>query len=220
MIEDTFRHKGLRERLCEELRAKGITDNAVLEAVKKVPRHFFIDSSMDSLAYEDRALPIACGQTISHPHTVAFQTQLLGVKRNDKILEIGTGSGYQACILAAMGARVLTIERHNELYLRAQQPIAQLKYFVRTFLGDGYMGLPTAAPFDKILITCGAPIIPPALLAQLKTGGVMVIPVGNDDYEMRRITKISDSEIKEEAFGNFSFVPMLEKVQGVKNSFL
>ena len=219
-MEDTFRHKGLREQLCEDMRAKGITDEAVLQALKTVPRHFFVDPSLDSLAYEDRALPIACGQTISHPHTVAFQTQLLGVKRNDKILEIGTGSGYQACVLAAMGARVLTIERHNELYQKAQQPIKRLKYFVRTFLGDGYKGLSTAAPFDKILITCGAPMIPPDLLAQLKIGGIMVIPVGNEEYEMRRITKISDSEIKEESFGNFSFVPMLEKVSGVKKSIV
>lgn len=215
-MDDTFRHKGLREQLCEEIRTKGITDEAVLQALKTVPRHFFVDPSLDSLAYEDRALPIACGQTISHPHTVAFQTQLLEVKRNDKILEIGTGSGYQACVLAAMGARVLTIERHNELYQKAQQPIKRLKYFVRTFLGDGYQGLSTSAPFDKILITCGAPIIPPNLLDQLKIGGIMVIPVGNEEYEMRRITKISDSEIKEESFGNFSFVPMLEKVSGVK----
>ena len=130
MIEDTFRHKGLRERLSEELRAKGITDEKVLEAIRTVPRHFFVDPSLDALAYEDRALPIACGQTISHPHTVAFQTQLLGVKPNDKILEVGTGSGYQASILAVMGARVLTIERHDELFQIAQQPISRLKYFV------------------------------------------------------------------------------------------
>lgn len=220
MIEDTFRHKGLRERLSDELRTKGITDEKVLEAVRTVPRHFFVDPSLDALAYEDRALPIACGQTISHPHTVAFQTQLLCVKPNDKILEVGTGSGYQASILAVMGARVLTIERHDELFQKAQQPITRLKYFVRFFHGDGYKGLPASAPFDKILITCGAPIVPPDLLKQLKIGGIMVIPVGNENYEMRRITKLSETETKEETFGNFSFVPMLEKKQGGVNKFL
>ena len=220
MMEDTFRHKGLRERMCEEMRAKGITDENVLEAMRKVPRHFFMDPSLDSLAYEDRALPIACGQTISHPSTVAFQSQLLEVKQNDKILEVGTGSGYQACILAAMGARVLSIERHDELFQRTQRLIVQLKYFVRCYHGDGYKGIPTSAPFDKIIITCGAPMVPPDLLKQLKMGGMMVIPVGDENYEMRRITKLSDTETKEETFGNFSFVPMLEKKQGGNNKFL
>ncbi|MBR0073782.1 MAG: protein-L-isoaspartate(D-aspartate) O-methyltransferase [Bacteroidales bacterium] len=219
-MEDTFRHKGLRERLVGDMRAKGITDERVLEAMLAVPRHFFVDVSLDAHAYEDVALPIACGQTISHPHTVAFQTQLLEVKKNEKILEVGTGSGYQSCILAAMGARVLTIERHNDLFTKTQKLLGQLQYFVRCFLGDGYKGLPSSAPFDKILITCGAPMVPPDLLKQLKVGGYMVIPVGNENYEMRRITKISDTEIREEAFGNFSFVPMLENVQGKVAKFL
>ncbi len=218
MVEDTFRHKGLREQLVEELRAKGITDERVLAAMKKVPRHFFVDKSFDAIAYEDRPLPILCDQTISHPHTVAFQTQLLDVQKNDKILEIGTGSGYQACVLAAMGARVLTIERHNELFQKAQQVISQMRFFIRCYHGDGYQGLPSSAPFDKILITCGAPMVPPELLKQLKIGGVMVIPVGTENCEMRRITKKNDSEYEEEAFGNFSFVPMLEKVQGKVNT--
>ncbi len=218
MVEDTFRHKGLRERMIEELRTKGITDERVLAAMNKVPRHFFVDKSFDAIAYEDRPLPILCDQTISHPHTVAFQTQLLDVQKNDKILEIGTGSGYQACVLAAMGARVLTIERHNELFQKAQQVISQMRYFIRCYHGDGYQGLPSSAPFDKILITCGAPMVPPELLKQLKTGGVMVIPVGTENCEMRRITKKNDSDYEEEAFGNFSFVPMLEKVQGKVNT--
>lgn len=218
MVEDTFRHKGLREQLMEELRAKGITDERVLAAMNKVPRHFFVDKSFDAIAYEDRPLPILCDQTISHPHTVAFQTQLLDVQKNDKILEIGTGSGYQACVLAAMGARVLTIERHNELFQKAQQVISQMRFFIRCYHGDGYQGLPSSAPFDKILITCGAPMVPPELLKQLKIGGVMVIPVGTENCEMRRITKKNDSEYEEEAFGNFSFVPMLEKVQGKVNT--
>lgn len=218
MVEDTFRHKGLREQLVEELRAKGITDERVLAAMNKVPRHFFVDKSFDAIAYEDRPLPILCDQTISHPHTVAFQTQLLDVQKNDKILEIGTGSGYQACVLAAMGARVLTIERHNELFQKAQQVISQMRFFIRCYHGDGYQGLPSSAPFDKILITCGAPMVPPELLKQLKIGGVMVIPVGTENCEMRRITKKNDSEYEEEAFGNFSFVPMLEKVQGKVNT--
>lgn len=211
MFEDTYLQKGLRENMCRALREKGICDERVLAAMEKIPRHFFIESPFDAFAYEDRPLPIACDQTISHPSTVAFQTQLLDVRKNDKILEVGTGSGYQACVLAELGARVLSIERQEELYHRAQLPIRHLHYFVRTFLGDGYQGLPLSAPFDKIIITCGAPFVPSALVKQLKTGGTMVIPVGTEDCEMKRITKIDENDLKEETFGNFKFVPMLEK---------
>lgn len=211
-FEDTYLQRGLRENMCRVLREKDICDERVLAAMGKIPRQFFIDSPFDAFAYEDRPLPIACDQTISHPSTVAFQTQLLGVQKNDKILEIGTGSGYQACVLAELGARVLSIERHEELYRKAQLPIKHLRYFVRTFLGDGYQGLPMSAPFDKIIITCGAPFVPPALVRQLKTDGIMVIPLGKEDCEMKRLTKISENELKEETFGNFKFVPMLEKI--------
>ena len=215
MFEDTYLQKGLREKLCKTLREKKICDERVLAAIGKIPRQFFIESPFDAFAYEDRPLPIACNQTISHPSTVAFQTQLLDVQQNDKILEIGTGSGYQACVLAELGARVLTIERHEELFNKAQIPIKHLRYFVRTYLGDGYKGLPQNAPFDKIIITCGAPFVPPELIKQLKIGGIMVIPIGDENCEMKRITKISETELKEEAFGDFKFVPMLEKINKI-----
>ena len=213
MAIDTFRHKGMRKKLADELRGKGISDDKVLQAIEKVPRHFFLDSSFDIIAYEDRPLPILCEQTISQPRTVAFQTQLLQVKRGEKIMEIGTGSGYQTSVLCELGAMVFSIERHKGLFDKAKKQLAELKYNAKNFLGDGYKGLPTYAPFDKILITCGAPEVPPALLEQLKIGGIMVIPVGDTVQEMRRITKISDTEMKSETFGNFKFVPMLENRQ-------
>lgn len=211
--EDTLRHKSMRKSLIESIREKGITDENVLRAMMEVPRHFFFDKEFENIAYEDRAFPIAAQQTISQPYTVAFQSQLLKVNRHDKILEIGTGSMYQATILAEMGTRVFSIERQRELYektkkfnLRKRYPETGLKFFY----GDGFEGLPTYAPFDKIIITCGAPFIPPKLIDQLKPGGIMVVPVAEDEHhKMYRITKNEDGTCEEEVFSNFSFVPML-----------
>src|SRR5436309_5015 len=175
--EDTYRHKGLRKKLVETVRAKGITNEKVLEAIEKIPRHFFLDSAFDEVAYEDKAFPIAENQTISQPYTVAYQSQLLGIKPFEKILEIGTGSAYQACVLAEMGAQVFTIERQKKLF-ESNKNFTYLKKYpnIKLFYGDGYEGLPTYAPFDKVLITAAAPDIPQKLIAQLRTGGIMVIP--------------------------------------------
>ena len=211
--EDTYRHKGQRKELIESLRNKGIQDERVLEAMLEVPRHFFFDKDLERKAYEDVAFPIGAGQTISQPYTVAFQTELLQVKPGDKILEVGTGSAYQASVLAEMGAKVITIERQRELYkktlyypLRSKYPPSHLTFV----FGDGFEGQPVQAPFDKIIITCGAPHIPPKLFEQLKIGGVMVIPLAHDEHhKMLRITKMEDGSMKEESFSNFSFVPML-----------
>lgn len=211
-FEDTYRHKGLRRQLVNLLREKGITDENALEAINNIPRHFFLDSAFDQIAYEDRAFPIGEGQTISQPYTVAYQTQLLQIQRGDKVLEIGTGSAYQATVLAEMQARVFTIERQKKLYEQNKQFIFRDKYpNIRFFYGDGFEGLPAYAPFDKIIITAAAPFIPPKLVAQLKEGGMMVIPVneGDDRQRMLRLTKLPGGEIKEESFELFSFVPML-----------
>ena len=209
--EDTYRHKGLREKLVETVRVKGITDERVLQALEKVPRHFFLDSAFDELAYQDRAFPIGEGQTISQPYTVAYQTQLLEVMPFMKVLEIGTGSGYQAVILAEMGAQVYTIERQKKLFDLNRSFGFLKKYLsIKLFYGDGYEGLPTYAPFDRVLITAAAPDVPPRLIQQLKPGGLMVIPVGMGEVQrMMRITKLDDGILKEEVFDNFSFVPML-----------
>ena len=210
-LEDNYRHKGLRQQLVELLRTKGITDEAVLSAINEVPRHIFLDSSFVELAYQDKAFPIGSGQTISQPHTVAFQTQLLQVKKGMKVLEIGTGSGYQACVLAAMGAKVFSIERQRNLYFHTKEILDQLPYRVKAFLGDGFEGLPSYEPFDRVIITAGAPIIPPKLIDQMKVGGIMVIPMDNangDGQVMLRITK-TDSGLVREEFGDFKFVPML-----------
>ena len=209
--EDTYRHKGLRKKLMEILREKGITDEKVLAAMNNIPRHFFLDSAFDEIAYEDRAFPISEGQTISQPYTVAYQTQLLRVKQHDKILEIGTGSIYQATVLAEMGAKVFTIERQKLLFDKTKTFVLKSKYpNLKFFYGDGYEGLPTYAPFDKVIITAAAPFVPPKLISQLKTGGVMIIPVDEGDVQrMLRITKNADGTTTEEAFENFSFVPML-----------
>ncbi len=210
---DTYQHKGMRKQLVDLLKTKGITDETVLNAINTIPRHYFLDSAFDKIAYEDRAFPIDADQTISQPYTVAYQTQLLEIKRNEKILEIGTGSIYQSTVLAEMGARVFTIERQKKLYDNQKNYFFKSKYLnIKFFYGDGFEGLPTFAPFDKIIITAAAPFIPPKLVAQLKVGGYMVIPVDDTDncfQRMLRITKQADGSLLEEAFENFSFVPML-----------
>lgn len=210
MITDSFKHKGLRKALVEELARKGITDRRVLEAMGKIPRHIFLDSSLDNISYQDKALPIGCDQTISQPFTVAFQTQLLDIKANDKVLEIGTGSGYQTSVLCEMKAKVFSIERHKPLFVRAKSILELMKYNPKCFFGDGYKGLPTYSPFDKVIITCGAKTIPDELISQMKIGGVLVIPIGDKTQTMYRITKISETELSKEKFGDFKFVPMLE----------
>jgi protein-L-isoaspartate(D-aspartate) O-methyltransferase len=209
-FEDSYKHKGLRRQLVEVIRKKGITDEKVLHAILHIPRHFFMDSAFDKIAYEDRAFPIAEGQTISQPYTVAYQTQLLEVKPFEKILEVGTGSGYQASVLAELGAQVYTIERQKKLYESIRQFGWLKNPSIRFFYGDGYEGLPTYAPFDKIIVTAAAPSIPQKLVDQLKPGGKMVIPVGEGKVQrMLRLSKSREGEILEEEFDQFSFVPMV-----------
>ncbi|CAN5769583.1 protein-L-isoaspartate(D-aspartate) O-methyltransferase [soil metagenome] len=203
----------MRKQLMDELRRKNITDEKVLDAMMHIPRHYFLDSALDQIAYQDRAFPIGEGQTISQPYTVAFQTQLLEVKPYEKILEIGTGSAYQATILAELGARVFTIERQKKLYEEQKEEyVFKGKYpNLKFFYGDGFAGLSTYAPFDKILVTAAAPFVPPALIEQLRPGGKMVIPVNEGDSQrMKRITKKEDGSYNEELFNLFVFVPMLE----------
>lgn len=210
---DSFRHQGLRSRLVEEVRAKGISDQEVLNAIGKVPRHLFMDPAFVKFAYRDTAFPIGEGQTISQPYTVAFQTQLLEVKAGHKILEVGTGSGYQAAVLAEMGAEILTIERQAALHQKTSKLMVSLGYNkVKFVLGDGYEGYPTYAPYDGIIITAGAPEVPQDLLLQLKEGGVMVAPIGKDVQIMMRIKRLSGEEFEQESFGRFQFVPMLSGV--------
>jgi protein-L-isoaspartate(D-aspartate) O-methyltransferase len=209
---DEYRHKGLRRKLVDVISAKGITDEQVLSVIGNVPRHFFLDSAFDDVAYEDRAFPIGEGQTISQPFTVAYQTQLLQLQPNMKVLEIGTGSAYQAVVLAEMGVKVFTIERQKQLF-ESNKLFAFLKKYIhiKFFYGDGFLGLPTYGPFDRVIITAAAPIVPPKLIEQLKPGGMMVIPLGvGDIQQMRRITKQPDGSLLEEHFSDFSFVPMLE----------
>jgi protein-L-isoaspartate(D-aspartate) O-methyltransferase len=214
MYEDTYRHKGLRKKLVDTIRDKGITDQRVLDAIGTIPRHFFLDSAFDEVAYEDRAFPIGVEQTISQPYTVAYQSQLLEIKPFEKILEIGTGSAYQCSVLAQMGAQVFTIERQKELFDNNKKFGFIKKYnHIKFFYGDGFEGLPTYAPFDKVIITAAAPIVPPKLIAQLKTGGKMVIPLGeytSGVQKMIRLTKQADGSTTEEEFANFSFVEMKE----------
>ena len=214
MIEDNYRHKGLRKKLVEIIKGKGIKDIAVLEAINSIPRHQFLDSSFLKFAYQDQAFPIGSGQTISQPYTVAFQTELLNIKRGDKVLEVGTGSGYQACVLAELGAKVYTIERQKKLFDKTKKLLELLKYRkIKTFYGDGYKGLPTFGPFDKAIVTAGAPFIPDELLHQLKIGGKLVIPVDLEPglQEMVCITRISEKEFEQRKYGQFRFVPLLSK---------
>lgn len=208
---DTLRHQGLRKRLVEGLKIKGIRDEKTLMALSKVPRHLFMDSGFIQFAYKDQAFPIGAGQTISQPYTVAFQTSLLQVEPNHKILEVGTGSGYQAAVLLELGANVYTIERQRELYLNVQQLLPKLGYMPKFFYGDGYKGLPTYGPFDRIIVTAGAPFIPEDLKNQLTLGGRMVIPLGpTDRQEMTLIVRTGENEYQKESHGTFVFVPMLK----------
>ncbi|RTY95071.1 protein-L-isoaspartate(D-aspartate) O-methyltransferase [Flavobacterium sp. GT3R68] len=210
-MKDTAKHQGLRNQLVQIVEQKGITDKAVLDALKKVPRHLFFDSGLADYAYQDKAFPIAAGQTISQPYTVAFQTELLQVKKGDKVLEIGTGSGYQTAILCAMGASVYSIERQNELFKQTTLLLPKLgiRPKLLTF-GDGYKGMPNYAPFDGIIVTAGAPIIPKPLMAQLKIGGRLVIPVGETIQIMTLVIRKSEKEFEKHELGEFRFVPLLE----------
>ena len=211
-FEDTYRHKGLRKKLVDSIRDKGITDENLLTAMMNIPRHYFLDTALEHIAYQDRAFPIGEGQTISQPYTVAYQTQLLEIAPYQKVLEIGTGSAYQAMLLAEMGANVFTIERQKKLFELNKSFILKSKYpNIKFFYGDGFEGLPTYAPFGKIIITAAAPYIPPKLIEQLKPGGKMVIPLeDNGKQKMMRITKNEDGSLDEETFSDFSFVPMLK----------
>ena len=209
-LEDTYLHKGKRRALVAELRKKGIQSERVLEAINTLPRHFFFDTALISHAYEDKAFPIGEGQTISQPYTVAFQTQLLDVKPGDKILEIGTGSGYQAGILHLLGAEVFTIEYQKKLFDHTSRFLQRLGIQMHLFYGDGTGGLPAHAPYDKIIVTAGAPVVPEALIQQLKVGGILVIPVGDRKRQaMVKITKKTSKEIQREEFEGFAFVPLL-----------
>ena len=211
MIEDNYKQRGLRAKLVTKLRQKGIRDEAVLKAIGKVPRHVFFDDALLGHAYQDKAFPIGEGQTISQPYTVAFQTELLGVKPGDKVLEIGTGSGYQACVLMEMGAKVYTIEYNKNLYQKTRDFLPELGYQPYFFFGDGSKGVPVRAPYDKIIVTAGAPVIPDALVEQLSNNGVMVVPVGGRDKQtMVRLTK-KNGVTKKEEFDTFAFVPLLGK---------
>jgi protein-L-isoaspartate(D-aspartate) O-methyltransferase len=214
IMEDSFQHKGLRKKLVEEIRRKGIADERVLAAINKVPRHLFMDSGFIKFAYRDQAFPIRAGQTISQPYTVAFQTQLLEVAPLHKVLEIGTGSGYQAAVLVEMGAKVFTVERQKELYLLSQSLLGSLNYRLHFFYGDGYQGLPTYGPFDRILITAAAPEIPEKLLEQLSPGGRLVVPLGGAGSQvMTLIEKKDEKEFRRSEHGLFVFVPMLSGKQ-------
>ncbi|GAB6279322.1 MAG TPA: protein-L-isoaspartate(D-aspartate) O-methyltransferase [Bacteroidales bacterium] len=211
-FEDNYRHKGLRKKLVEEIKRKGISDENVLKAIEEIPRHWFLDAAFLEFAYQDKPFPIACQQTISQPYTVAFQTQLLDVKPREKVLEIGTGSGYQACVLSKLGAKVFTIERQKKLYQQTKEFLIAAGFpEIKCFYGDGYKGLPAYAPFDKIIITAGAPEIPEALIEQLKPGGRLVVPVGDYSFQiMTLVIKNADGSITKEEHGVFAFVPMLK----------
>lgn len=210
-MEDSFRHKGLRKKLVDEIRSKGIKCERVLAAINTVPRHLFMESGFLNFSYKDSAFPIGAGQTISQPYTVAFQTELLDIKPLEKVLEIGTGSGYQTAVLLEMGAKVYTIERQHELYVRSKTLLEKLNYTPHFFYGDGYKGKPTYGPYHKILVTAGAPEIPADLIKQLMVGGKMVIPVGDSTgQKMMMMEKISETETRISNHGRFAFVPMLK----------
>ncbi len=210
---DTSKHKGLRKRLVEELINKGIDSKMVLNAILNIPRHFFIDNDFESHAYIDKAFPIDSNQTISQPYTVAFQTSVLEIEKNDKVLEIGTGSGYQTAVLVKLSSNVYTIERQHVLYRKSMKRLNMLGYSPKLIkYGDGYLGLPEHAPFDKILVTAGASEIPKKLLLQLKIGGKIIIPVGDMNQEMILINRKSETKFEKKKLGKFNFVPMLKKV--------
>lgn len=210
-MKDTAKHQGLRNQLVSTLEQKGITDKNVLAAIKKIPRHLFLNSGFEDYAYQDKAFPIGAGQTISQPYTVAFQSQLLEVKKDDKVLEIGTGSGYQTAVLCAMGAKVYSIERQNELFKATSLLLPKLGIRPKHLsFGDGYKGLPNYAPFDSIIVTAGAPMIPKPLMAQLKIGGRLVIPVGEEHQVMTLLVRKNETQFEKHEFGEFRFVPLLE----------
>ena len=210
-MKDTAKHQGLRNQLVNLLKEKGIVDKSVLEAINKIPRHLFLNSSFADFAYQDKAFPIAAGQTISQPYTVAFQSQLLEVKKDHKILEIGTGSGYQTAVLCLMGAKVYSIERQNELFKQTSILLPKLGIRPKHLsFGDGYKGLPNHAPFDGIIVTAGAPIIPQAFMAQLKIGGRLVIPLGEEKQIMTLLIRKNETQFEKHEFGDFKFVPLLE----------
>ncbi len=215
-MKDTFRHKGLRQILVDKIRKKGISDESVLRMINEIPRHLFLDNAFVQFAYQDKPFPIGAGQTISQPYTVAFQTQLLELNPYEKVLEVGTGSGYQAAVLIGMEANVYTIERQKELFQKTKEFLPELGYNCNFYYGDGYKGLEQFAPFDKIIVTCGAPTIPEDLIRQLKVGGRMVAPIGEGEVQvMNLIEKISETETKITTHGEFSFVPMLnDKTNG------
>ncbi|HOD11435.1 MAG TPA: protein-L-isoaspartate(D-aspartate) O-methyltransferase [Flavobacterium sp.] len=210
-MKDTSKHQGLRNQLAKLLEEKGITDKNVLDAIKKIPRHLFLNSSFEDFAYQDKAFPIAAGQTISQPYTVAFQSQLLEVKKDHKILEIGTGSGYQTAVLVTLGAKVYSVERQNELFKITSVLLPKLNIRPKHLsFGDGYKGLPNHAPFDSIIVTAGAPIIPKPLMAQLKIGGRLVIPLGEKEQVMTMLIRKNETQFEKHEFGEFRFVPLLE----------
>ena len=210
-LKNTSKHEGLRNQLAKLLEDKGITDKKVLEAIKIIPRHLFLDSSFEDFAYQDKAFPIAAGQTISQPYTVAYQTQLLQVKKDDKILEIGTGSGYQTAVLCLLGAKVYSVERQNELFKITSALLPKLGIRPKHLsFGDGYKGLPNHAPFDSIIVTAGAPIIPKPLMAQLKIGGKLLIPLGENEQIMTMLIRKNETQFEKHEFGDFKFVPLLE----------
>ncbi len=210
-LKDTAKHQGLRNQLVSTLQQKGITDLRVLDAIKKIPRHLFLNSSFEDYAYQDKAFPIDAGQTISQPYTVAFQTQLLEIKKDHKVLEIGTGSGYQTAVLCLMGAKVYSVERQSELFKKTSTLLPKIGIRPKhlTF-GDGYKGLPTYGPFDSIIVTAGAPIIPQPLMAQLKIGGKLVIPVGENEQIMTLLIRKNETQFEKHELGDFKFVPLLE----------